>query len=209
MNRGWTEWLVALLFAVGAPVAGLVLVVVSTALEVAYGPAWLAENQVGGTLIGLLRFTGYALVLLPQLRYTSFVVLFGSSLAFVLGLFMITDTIEERVLHARGVTDACVVLQVDSRVETSTDSEENTTARTYYDHTLDCLNALATELTTGSRVSEEGEEVDVRYDPADPRPADSVDEPPGLLWPGVALFGVGIVLRLLSELGVPVLRNES
>lgn len=210
MNQGWAEWRLALLFAVGAPVVGLVLVA-GTTLAATDGPAVLADNWAGRTLLTLLGFAGYALVLFTQLRYLSFVVFLGAFFVFFIGLYMISNAVEERALHERGATATCAALQIEERVETTTDSEGHTTTHTYYDHTLDCPGAPVTEMTTGSPIVEKGEKFSVRYDTAgrvSPRPADDVDDQPGPLWPGFVLFGSGIVLRLLYELDVPVFRAQ-
>jgi hypothetical protein len=209
MNRRWAEWRIALLLAIGAPLAGLVLAV-GTLLATTDGPAMLADNWTGRTLMTLLGFAGYALVLFTQLRYFNVVVFFGAFFAFFMGLYMITDAIEERALHQRGATATCAVLQLEKRVVTNTDSEGHTTTRTYFDHTLDCPNAPITELTTEDRRVEKGQKIDIRYDTTgrvSPRPADAVGDHPSPLWPGLALFGGGVVLRLLYELEVPVFRH--
>lgn len=200
----------ALLFAVGAPVVGLLLAGGAN-LATAVGPATLVDNWAGRALLTILGLAGYGLVLFTQLRYFNLIVFFGAFFTFFIGLTMITNVIEEHALQARGATVTCAVLHVDRRVETRTDSEGHTTNRIFYDHELDCLEAPVTELITASRVAAKGEQLDIRYDPAgrvDPRPAAGLGDQPGPLWPGFALFGGGMLLRLLYEWKVPGFSRE-
>lgn len=212
-NRGWAEWRIPLLLAIGAPLVGLGLAV-GTLLATTEGPAMLADHWAASTLMSLLELVGYALMLFTQFRYLNFVVFFAAFAAFFIGMYMITTAIEERGLHERGATATCAVLRVEKQEVTTTDRDPSRTRSKSisYTHFLDCRGAPVTHITTNTRVAEKGQEIDVRYDTAgriSPRLADTVGDRPWPLWPGFVLFGGGVVLRLLYELNVPVLRQLS
>ena len=92
----------ALLFAVGAPVVGLLLAGGAN-LATAVGPATLVDNWAGRALLTILGLAGYGLVLFTQLRYFNLIVFFGAFFTFFIGLTMITNVIEEHALQARGL----------------------------------------------------------------------------------------------------------
>jgi hypothetical protein len=195
----------ALLFAVGVPVAGLAIIVGCTALR-AFGPDVLVGNWVGRLLLGLLGFFGgYGLILFSQLRYWNLLVFFGAFFALSIGAFQIEDSVEDWVLHQRGEVTTCTVVEIAPREIRRTDSEGRTSTDIVYDHSLACADPRVQEMTTGSRVSEAGDQLEVAHDPQgrlSPRPAASVSDPAGKLRHGAFVFAVGILLRLLSELGV-------
>lgn len=199
----------ALLFAVGVPVAGLAVVVGCTVLD-ASGPEVLAEGA-GGILLGLVGFfVGYGLVLFSQLRYLNVLVFFGAFFTLFFGISGIDGAVEERLLLGRGETTDCTVLTVDERVETSTDSDGDTTTNYYYDHRLACADPRVEAMTTTSEVAAPGDDITVLHDPAgrlSTRPAASVD-PASELTTGSILFGIGVALRILSELRVPLFRSQ-
>lgn len=199
------DWAPAALLAVGAPLAGMALIVARAAL-VAYGPSALAGNWAGTALLFVMMMAGYALLVFTQLRYENVLVFFGAFLLLVIGASMVAGAVSDQALHERGRTTACTVQKVDRREVTSTDSDGNTTTDVYYDHDLACAEPRVRTVTTGSRVADRGERIQVVYDPRgrlDPRPAGSVGDPGTSLKWGAALFGGGVLLRVLFELGVP------
>lgn len=214
MSLGMDTWFekgqvrtAVLLFAVGAPVGGLVIVVGSTALN-AFGPEGLAGNWAGRALLGLLGFAGYFLVMVTQLRYSSLLVFFGAFVALYWGIGSIAASVEDMALHQRGETTACAVSDVDQRIQTWHDSEGHThTDKSYY-YRLACADPRVQEMTTGSLVAEVGDRIEVIHDPAGrltPRPAASIGDPRSSLTFGSVSLVTGIVLRLLCELDVPLL----
>ncbi|GGP90029.1 hypothetical protein BKA00_000732 [Actinomadura coerulea] len=201
------EWAPAALLAVGAPLAGLALIVAQAALN-AYGPSTLAGNWAGTALLFVMMMAGYALLVFTQLRYANLLVFFGAFFLLVIGASMVAGAVSDQALRERGRTTACTVQKVDRREVTSTDSDGNTTTHVYYDHDLACAEPRVRTMTTGSRVAGRGERVQVVYDPRgrlDPRPAGSVGDPGTSLKRGAALFGGGVLLRVLFELNVPPL----
>jgi hypothetical protein len=195
----------AALLAVGAPLGALALVVGQEALN-AYGPSLLADNWVGSLLLFVMMMAGYALVVFTQLRYENILVFFGASALLFFGVAITGHAVSQQAMHKRGRTTACTVKKVDRRVVTSTDSEGHTTTDVYYDHTLACAEPRVRMMTTGSRVAEPGGRIQVVYDPLGrlgPRPAGSVGDPGTSLKRGTALFGGGVLLRVLYELDVP------
>jgi hypothetical protein len=203
-------WAMAFLFAIGAPLLAVALVV-STTLATADGPAALADTWAGILLMNLLGWAGYLVALFTLARYSNLVVFLGAFFACFIGLSMISNAIEERALYERGATTTCTVLEVTERVKTYHYGDGYTTrTEVSFDHELTCADTSVTEMTTGSRVAGQGKRIDVRYDPTDrinPRPTGPGDDPPVPLWPGLAVFGGGIMLRLLSELNVPLLES--
>lgn len=206
---------VSLLFAVGAPITGFSLVVGSAAL-IALGPDAIGGNGVARFFLGLIAFCGYGLMLFTQLRYFNFLVFFGAFFALFLGVDSVHQAIDDLVLHQRGETTTCTVLQVHSRVVTSTSTDSNgntsTTTTTYYDHRLDCADPRVQAMTTvGDEAADQGQQVDVVFDPASrlgTRPAAAVGDPRPEAAKGAVLIAFGILLRLLSELRVPLLRSR-
>lgn len=201
------NWALAALMAVGAPLAGMALVVGRTALT-AYGPSALAGNWAGTALLFAVMMAGYALLVFTQLRYENVLVFFGAFFLLVIGASMVAGAVSDQALHERGRTTACTVQKVDRREVTSTDADGNTTTDVYYDHDLACAEPRVRAMTTGSKVADRGERVQVVYDPRgrlDPRPAGSVGDPGTSLKWGAALFGGGVLLRVLFELDVPPL----
>ncbi|MEV0664199.1 hypothetical protein ACIBI3_14945 [Actinomadura luteofluorescens] len=201
-------WAPAALMAVGAPLAGMALIVAKAAL-VAYGPSALAGNWAGSALLFVMMMAGYALLVFTQLRYENVLVFFGAFLLLVIGASMVAGAVSDQALHERGRTTACTVQKVDRREVTSTDGDGNTTTDVYYDHDLACAEPRVRTMTTRSKVADRGERVQVVYDPRDrldPRPAGSVGDPGTSLKRGAALFGGGVLLRVLFELDVPPFR---
>ncbi|WP_433478437.1 hypothetical protein ACQPZP_16200 [Spirillospora sp. CA-142024] len=200
-----SDWASAALPAVGAPLAGLALVVGQAALN-ANGPSALADNWAGTALLFVMMMAGYAVMVFTQLRYENILVFFGAFFLLFLGVTFIANAVSDQALHERGRTTACTVKKVDRREVTSTDSEGHTTTDVYYDHELACAEPRVREMTTGSPVAERGGRVQVMYDPLgrlDPRPAGSVGDPGTSLKRGAAMFGGGVLLRVLFELNVP------
>jgi hypothetical protein len=199
------DWALAALLAVGAPLTGTALIVAQAAL-VAYGPSTLADNWAGTALLFVMMMAGYALLVFTQLRYENVLVFFGAFLLLVIGASMLAHAVSDQALHERGRTTACTVQKVDRREVTSTDSDGNTTTDVYYDHDLACAEPRVRTMTTGSRIADRGERIQVVYDPRGrlaPRPAGSVGDPGTSLKWGAALFGGGVLLRVLFELDVP------
>lgn len=203
-----------LLFAVGAPVGGLVIYVGSEALT-AFGPEMLAGNWVAEALLSLLGFAGMCLVVFTELRYDEPV--FGwAGLAVLAGMIIIAESVEEQAFHRRGEITTCTVRDVDERVVSSGDtgwgatdwgsSPSPRTTTHYYDYRLACADPRVREMTTNSPVAEQGGRIDAYHDPAGrlkTRPAAAVDDPRSTLELGTAVSGLGIALRFLYELGVP------
>lgn len=199
------EWAPAALPAVGAPLAGAALIVARAALD-AYGPSALAGNWAGSALLFVMMMAGYALLVFTQLRYENVLVFFGAFFLLTIGASMVAGAVSDQAMRERGRTTACTVQKVDRREVTSTDGDGNRTTDVFYDHDLACAEPRVRTMTTGSRVAGRGERVQVVYDPRgrlDPRPAGSVGDPGGSLAWGAALFGGGVLLRVLFELGVP------
>ncbi|WP_141577044.1 hypothetical protein [Actinomadura sp. WMMA1423] len=199
------DWAPAALLALGAPLTGITLIVARAALA-AYGPSPLADNWAGTALLFVMMMAGYALLVFTQLRYENVLVFFGAFFLLVIGASMVAGAVSAQALHKRGRTTVCTVQKVDRREVTSTDGNGNTTTNVYYKHDLACAEPRVRTMTTGSRVADRGERVQVVYDPRgrlDPRPAGSVGDPGTSLKWGAALFGGGVVLRVLSELDVP------
>ncbi|NDU73425.1 hypothetical protein GWI34_12365 [Actinomadura sp. DSM 109109] len=200
-----TEWPLAALLAVGAPVAGTGLVVGKAAL-VAYGPSILAGNWAGKTLLFLVMMAGYALLVFTQIRYENVLVFFGAFVLLSVGTFMLAGSVSDQAMRDRGRTTACTVQDVDRRVVTHTDSEGNTTTDVYYEYDLACAEPQVRRMTLNGQVADRGERVEVLYDPRGrlaPRLAGSVGDPATPLKWGAALFGGGVLLRVLFELQVP------
>ncbi|WP_347630157.1 hypothetical protein [Actinomadura sp. B10D3] len=196
----------AALLAFGAPGAGLAIVVAEAALA-AHGPSALMENWAGTALIIVMLLAGYGLIVFTQLRYENILVFFGAFLLLSFGAGYVAEAVREQALHERGRTTACTVQSVDRREVTSTDSEGHTTTRVYYDHDLACAEPRVRKITTGPPpAAKRGDRIQVVYDPRGrlhPRPAASVDDPGATLKRGAALFGGGVLLRVLYELRVP------
>ncbi|TDD38591.1 hypothetical protein E1286_36125 [Nonomuraea terrae] len=202
--------LAAALFAVGAPLLGLLVVVGGTALK-AFGPEALMGDGLVRLLVDLVVFfAGYGVVLFTQLRYFNVLVFFGAFFTLFIGINGIATSVEQQVLRQRGEITACTVRDVERREWTSTDSQGHPTTHVAYDYGLACADPRVERMTTGSRVAERGERIDVAHDPAarlEPRPAASAGDPGSSLRQGVMLFAIGVVLRLLSEMGVPPFRG--
>src|SRR4051812_32104322 len=154
----------AALLAVGAPLAGLALVVGQAALT-ANGPSALADNWAGTALLFVMMMAGYALMVFTQLRYENILVFFGAFLLLFIGVAFIADAVSDQALQERGRTTACTVQKVDRREVTTTDSDGHTTTDVYYDHELACAEPRVRKMTTGSPVAERGGRVQVMYDP--------------------------------------------
>ncbi|HEY0696930.1 MAG TPA: hypothetical protein VGD43_03880 [Micromonospora sp.] len=194
-----------LLFAIGAPVGGLAIVLGATALN-AYRPESTVDNWVVRILLFVIGLAGYGLLLFTQLRYFNVLVFLGAFLAFFLGLNQLRESVEELVLHERGETITCIVLDVDRRESVSTDANGHQSTTTWYDYRLDCPDPQVREMTTGGRLADRGDSIEVLHDPSrrlTPRPAVSVDGTDSSLRSGALLFAAGVVLRLLYELRVP------
>jgi hypothetical protein len=199
------DWAPAALLALGAPLGGIALVCAQAAL-VAYGPSMLAGNWAGKALLFVMMMAGYALLVFTQLRYENILVFFGAFFLLAIGATLVANAVSDQAMRERGRTTACTVQKVERREVTSTDSNGNTTTDVYYDHDLACAEPRVRTMTTGSRVADRGERVQVVYDPRGrlrPRPAGSVGDPGTSLKWGAALFGGGVLLRVLFELDVP------
>jgi hypothetical protein len=211
LRSGWHVDRIALdgPLALGLPVAGLAVVVASTLL-VAHGPDVLAGNWAGRSSLELVGFLGYALVLVSGLRYESAVVFLGSCLLLGAGTAVIQNAVEEHVLAGRGDVTACIVRDVERRVETHTDSEGHTHTEVFYDYRVACDDPEVREFTTWRKVAEDGESLDVRYDPVgrlDPRPAELAGSLCSSMSVGLLLFAAGMALRALYDFGFYPLRS--
>lgn len=213
VHRRWRPSITGLLWAVGPPAGGLMITLTSTVLN-AFGPEVLAANWAGRTILFLLVFAGYGLVICTQLRYFNLLVFFGAGLALFIGVTMIVESVEERALNQRGEVTTCAVVDVATRIETHTGSDNyGTVSNYYYDYQLACADPRIQEMTTwNDPVAEKGDGIAVIHDPAgrlSTRPAAYVGDPRSSLRLGIACFVIAIVLRLLHELHVPPFRSPA
>jgi hypothetical protein len=132
-------------------------------------------------------------------------VIFLSGCALMLSVGLVTWSIASSVLHGRGVTVACTVLDVIPHTSTYTESDPNgggTTTRTEtdYEHVLECVGGHPGSATWSTPEAEVGQRLDVTYDPVDrvsPEPADEVqDDGSDNRRLGLASLGVSVLLRL-------------
>jgi hypothetical protein len=195
-----------LLRAVLQPLAGIGLGVLASFLE-SFGPGFFSGNVVGDLVRWAMVFGGAILVLFSVGTgfEGSILVVFAALVVLWFALFTLPQAVERYAFQRRGLVTACVVLEVERRVESYTDSEGHTHSRVYHDHTLDCTNPQVTGMTTGGRAGDAGEQIGVAYDPAgrlDPRPAGSAGDYQAKLRTGGTALAAGLALNLAAWFGI-------
>jgi hypothetical protein len=124
---------------------------------------------------------------------------FLSCMVLLAAIWMAYQAVEAGVLEERGVTVRCTILDVEHRVERSTDGDGSTSSTDYYDHRLDCVGGRPDEMTTtGWAAGERNEVLRVAYDPRGrlrSRPAADVVSSRIYVWGAGIALAVSLAVR--------------
>jgi hypothetical protein len=170
------------------------------------GGAYL--NAYGSPILGfVLSFAGMVAWVFSIALHAPMGIIFLSSIALMIAWGATWVGVETGVLHDRGVRTTCTVLDVSKRTETHTtyngDGDWSTTTHTYYDHDLRCTDDHINSMTLSSRAADDGQQLDVIYDPADrvgAQPADHVSDGFGAARVSGVALAVSVFLRVIGVL---------
>jgi hypothetical protein len=187
------------------------LLLVGLLVAVAFVTAYSGIPGVGIAL-------GAATLLLVGALFLQTVIGFVFVVALAFAWSFVSGAVDALALDERGVTTTCTVLDVTVRVETSAGLAQfgpgpdpfgpfgpggpttSHSTRTYYDHHLRCADERVDAMTLGHRAADDGQQLDVVFDPTgrvSPQPAGEVAGPSGAtrtLWiTVVAAVLVGVV----------------
>jgi hypothetical protein len=203
----------------------------------AFGPAVLADGWTGLVIQGGAGLLAITIILVGAAHLSSVMdgfgrrsrpgfrarlvkragvalVIVGLAVAFfapMVAMWTANDAVRAMAFERRGRTTECTILRIHKRVETTTDSDDNRTTQTFYDHDLACGVAEIRKMTTSDRpAAQPPQHLAVRYDPLgrlEPQPADATSHSGDLVRASFVALGIAVVTR--SLLGFYAYRKDS